>query len=533
MTSATGGGSGLTINGQWVSLQLRSHGADHPVRPGSDRPGPDVGAHRLITADWVSRLRRTLPMDQWRRDSLRGGVSGGVTHVVGRTVVHTSSGRVLTLLYKEHAADAFRYALHLTGRRADAEDIVQHVFLQAHRHLESGRELVSPRAWLLTAVKHRAFNLIRDRREVPVDRPVIPVESSETSAEEAAQLAEVRAMLWTLPEAQHHAFVLRHWSGLSQSEIADVLETTPLRSSRCSAVRGRRSCARMTRASDACSQVRHRLLESTELGAADLAHLGACRPCRHARDRLARAANLAGTLALVPGTHVAHAIAGLVPGFSAHAATSTAAAIGSAGGAGAGAGCAGASLGTTTAVTTAGKAAVIAKAAIAVAAATAAVGAVPAAHHSLAALIASAFADDRLARCPPCQPCRGGARPGTRRPRLPRVADDGATRNRAGRRERPRAGREPRHHAAPAGGSERRRHPAPASPRGGRADRGTGTASGPAATGKPWGKPAGVGGGNGNAGGKPAGTGGNASGNGNAGGNGNGKPADPGNGKPA
>ena len=80
-----------------------------------------------------------------------------------------SSGRVLTLLYKEHSTDAFRYALHLTGRRADAEDIVQQVFLQAHRHLELGRELVSPRAWLLTAVKHRAFNLTRDRRELPVD----------------------------------------------------------------------------------------------------------------------------------------------------------------------------------------------------------------------------------------------------------------------------------------------------------------------------------------------------------------------------
>ena len=34
-------------------------------------------------------------------------------------------------------------------------------------------------------------------------------------------------MLWTLPEAQHQAFVLRHWSGLSQNEIAQVLDTTP------------------------------------------------------------------------------------------------------------------------------------------------------------------------------------------------------------------------------------------------------------------------------------------------------------------
>ena len=447
--------------------------------------------------------------------------------------VHTSSGRLLTLLYKEHAADAFRYALHLTGRRADAEDIVQHVFLQAHRHLESGRELVSPRAWFLTAVRHRAFNLIRDRREVPVDRPVIPVESRESSAEEAAQLAEVRGMLWTLPEAQHHAFVLRHWSGLSQSEIADVLETTLsaveslLGRARLSLVRAHDS------ASDACIQVRHRLLESTELGGADLAHLSACRPCRQAHDRLARAANLAGTLALVPGTHVAHAIAGLVPGFSAHAATSTATAIGTAGGAGAGTGGAGASLSTTTAVTTAGKAAVIAKAAIAVAAATAAVGAVPAAHHSLAALIA---AHSPATGSPAAHHAKraveqrgpGPAAPGS--PVSPTAAPP-ETGPGVGNAHGP--AQNPGNHNGTGKGPGR-----PAAPGGGKAagvgaGQGNGNGIGAGGNGKAVGKSAGVGGGNGIAGGKPAGTGGNASGNGNAGGNGNGKPADPGHGKPA
>ena len=113
-------------------------------------------------------------MEDWRRNLLRSRFSRGVTLSLPEPSVRTSSGRALTLLYKEHATDAFRYALHLTGRRADAEDIVQQVFLQAHRHLESGRELVSPRAWLLTAVKHRAFNLARDRRELPVDRRSCP-----------------------------------------------------------------------------------------------------------------------------------------------------------------------------------------------------------------------------------------------------------------------------------------------------------------------------------------------------------------------
>jgi DNA-directed RNA polymerase specialized sigma24 family protein len=43
----------------------------------------------------------------------------------------TWAGERLTELYEAHAADAFRYALHLTGRREDAEDVVQFVFLQA------------------------------------------------------------------------------------------------------------------------------------------------------------------------------------------------------------------------------------------------------------------------------------------------------------------------------------------------------------------------------------------------------------------
>lgn len=312
------------------------------------------------------------------------------------TSAHTSSGRVLTMLYGEHAADAFRYALHFTGKRADAEDIVQHVFLQAHRHLESGRELVSPRAWLLTAVKHRAFNLARDRREVPVDEPVLTVAPADTGGDEAGQLADVRGMLWTLPELQHQAFVLRHWNGLSQNEIAAVLGTTPsaveslLRRARSGLLRAHNS------ASEVCTEIQHRLLDSAELGAAGEAHLGTCRPCRQARTRLARAANLAGTLALVPGTHVADAIAGLVPGFSPHAAAPAVAGAGTAGagtaggaGAGAGGGAGGAAAwGTTTAATTVSKVVVVAKAVAAVAAATVAVGAIPPAHQALSAVLA-------------------------------------------------------------------------------------------------------------------------------------------------
>ena len=137
----------------------------------------------------------------------------------------TSSGEALTELYRLYAAEAFRFAVHLTGRKEDAEDVLQQVFLQAHRHLESGAELVNPRAWLMIAVKHRAFNLQRARRETPAAE-IEPGRAYAAPTEEAEELTAVRGILWTLPEKQHQAFVLRYWSGLSQSEIAQVLGTT-------------------------------------------------------------------------------------------------------------------------------------------------------------------------------------------------------------------------------------------------------------------------------------------------------------------
>ena len=163
---------------------------------------------------------------------------------------------------------------------------------------------------------------------------------------EAQALADVRSTLWALPESQHHAFVLRHWSGLSQDEIADVLGTTP------GAVESLLVRARTTLLDDReqgaeCSGVRRRLVHALAPTGGQQAHIDACRRCRTAQTRLLRAAEFATAFALVPRPHVAHALASLVPGFSAPAVAATTTATGAAGaGAGGGAGVATASAAT-------------------------------------------------------------------------------------------------------------------------------------------------------------------------------------------
>jgi RNA polymerase sigma-70 factor (ECF subfamily) len=68
---------------------------------------------------------------------------------------------LMRVLYDEHAAALWRYAMRLTGDQARAEDVVQETLLKAWQHPEvtddSGR---SARAWLFTVAR----NMIIDER---------------------------------------------------------------------------------------------------------------------------------------------------------------------------------------------------------------------------------------------------------------------------------------------------------------------------------------------------------------------------------
>jgi RNA polymerase sigma-70 factor (ECF subfamily) len=196
----------------------------------------------------------------------------------------------LAALYESHATDVFRYALHLTGRREDAEDVVQFVFLQAFATLETGTELLHPRKWLIKAAKHRSLNMLRDRREATVEGGELRLAArDQPDPEEAEALAAVRSMLWALPESQHQAFVLRHWSGLSQAEIADVLDTTA-GAVESLLIRARRTLLEDQRQIESeCSRVRDRLVQALAPTARERSHIASCRRCRTAQARLLRA----------------------------------------------------------------------------------------------------------------------------------------------------------------------------------------------------------------------------------------------------
>ena len=231
--------------------------------------------------------------------------------------VDTDAGRELAGLYEEHSGPVFAFALHLCGSRSDAEDLVQIAFLHAHRALLRGERLVTPRAWLITVVKRQAFNRWRDSREIPSSASM--PEASPVGDDDAAdELARVRLLLYALPEAQHQAFVLRHWSGLSNREIAGVLDTSES-SIESLLVRARAAIVASGPAEEECVALRRRLTDNRDLTPAQSGHVARCKGCARAHQRLNRVAAAVVVLGLVPRAHVAQALASAVPGFTATA----------------------------------------------------------------------------------------------------------------------------------------------------------------------------------------------------------------------
>lgn len=99
---------------------------------------------------------------------------------------------------------------------ADANDLVQDVFLSAMQKLPALREDAAFGGWLAQMARTRALDFLRGRR--PID--VMP-EALAPSPHERQEVQEVLAAIRALPEAYRETLVLRLVEGLTGPEIAE------------------------------------------------------------------------------------------------------------------------------------------------------------------------------------------------------------------------------------------------------------------------------------------------------------------------
>lgn len=134
-------------------------------------------------------------------------------------------------VFAEHERGVYAAAFRVLGNGAQAQDVVQDVFLRIWRRprtFDAGRGQLG--SYLRMMARSRALDRWReaqaagratDRMKVVVADAALPVDGvpdAETERDEAR--AAVRDALRRLPAAQREALVLAYWGGLTADEIA-------------------------------------------------------------------------------------------------------------------------------------------------------------------------------------------------------------------------------------------------------------------------------------------------------------------------
>jgi len=134
------------------------------------------------------------------------------------------------ILVERHIDRAYAIALRIVGNAADAEDVVQDTMLKVWTHRgrwQHGRAKFS--TWLYRVVSNRCIDLRRKPRNENVDA-VPEVADTQPDASSVIERNEVSSLLEVamqrLPEQQRVAVILSYHENMSNTEIAEVMDTT-------------------------------------------------------------------------------------------------------------------------------------------------------------------------------------------------------------------------------------------------------------------------------------------------------------------
>ena len=131
-------------------------------------------------------------------------------------------------LSRRHLDRAYGVALRMTGSRADAQDVVQDVFLRLWQRPDAWRPGQAQfSTWLYRVVVNRCLDLKRRPKGTDLDsveEPQDPDANAEDSLLDAERSRALDSAVSQLPERQREAIVLTYTAGLRNAEAASAME---------------------------------------------------------------------------------------------------------------------------------------------------------------------------------------------------------------------------------------------------------------------------------------------------------------------
>jgi RNA polymerase sigma-70 factor (ECF subfamily) len=173
-----------------------------------------------------AELQQDSPKRPWPASATQAGI-------------RVSNADSLASLFQRHQDRVFRTAYRVTGSPADAEDVLQTVFLRVARGQEAAEAADNPEAYFSRAAVNASLDLLRSRkrsRAVAFDdveeRASIATfvsKDNPASHQEDRELRElIREAVAKLGATAGQMFALRYFEGHGNADIAKIMNTSPL-----------------------------------------------------------------------------------------------------------------------------------------------------------------------------------------------------------------------------------------------------------------------------------------------------------------
>ncbi len=133
-------------------------------------------------------------------------------------------------LYAQHSTRLFNLAWRMCGTRADAEDLLQEIFLLVYRKLPDFRGEAAIGTWLYRLAMNRCLDHLKSRHTKAnlatssLDEEVRPISRPGPVASDLdIKRLDLERAIARLPEGARAAFLLHDVEGFQHQEIAEIL----------------------------------------------------------------------------------------------------------------------------------------------------------------------------------------------------------------------------------------------------------------------------------------------------------------------
>jgi RNA polymerase sigma-70 factor (ECF subfamily) len=162
--------------------------------------------------------------------SISGAMAFDLAQAESRCVTDSGLSASVERLVREHSRLVFRIAYSVVRNHADAEDIVQEVFLRVAKHgarnIGDGKAWISRIAWRASVDRYRSRGK-HDQEEFDerIHAPLVQVIDTESHVISRETLAVLDRLIAALPRKEREALLLTSVEELSSAEAATILST--------------------------------------------------------------------------------------------------------------------------------------------------------------------------------------------------------------------------------------------------------------------------------------------------------------------